>query len=144
MLHHMLVSTILAAAEPVQESFFSRAIGTLNSVSGMLVFLTGVLLFAGACYLIATKQRPAVIASYLVLLPLPILISLCGFLKGIIASLSVVATSANVTLTTADIAAGVGVSLFSIFVAVIISIPTYFVVAWGLLRRTYSAQGLSA
>ena len=94
------------------------------------------MIFVGACYLLATRRRPPVLAAYLMLLPLPVLISLCGFLNGLASSLTVIATSPNVSVTSADIAAATVDSLLSLFVALVVSAPTYFVLTVGLLLRT--------
>ena len=108
----------------------------MNSLSSLLVLVSGLLIFGGACYLVGTKRRPSVLAAYLVLLPLPVLISVGAWTKGLISSLTVIAASPNVTVTTADVAAATAESLLSLFVALLVSAPTYFVLAFGLLLRT--------
>lgn len=109
----------------------------LNSFSSLLTLLLGLMIFIGACYLMATKRRPAVLAAYLVLLPLPLLINLCGWLKGLISSLEAIATLPNVAVTTADLAAATADSLLGLLVALLVSAPSYFVLAVGLLLRTW-------
>ena len=108
----------------------------LNSFSSLLTLLLGLMIFIGACYLMATKRRPAVLAAYLVLLPLPLLINLCGWLKGLISSLEAIATLPNVAVTTVDLAAATADSLLGLLVALLVSAPTYFVLVVGLLLRT--------
>jgi hypothetical protein len=108
---------------------------SLNSVSGLLMVLSGLLIFAGACCLIATKQRAGAIAAYMVLLPLPVAISICGWLKGSISSLVVIAASPNLPLTSADVAGGLASSLLCVFAAVLVSAPSYLLLAIGLLLR---------
>ena len=130
-----LATPVLAQAVPAQVTQLDWMLGTLG-FSSLLVFVSALLIFGGACYLIATRRRPSVLAAYLVLLPLPVLISLCGVLKGNISSLMVIAASPDLTLTTADIAGGLADSLFGLFVALLISAPTYFVLAYGLLAGT--------
>ncbi len=116
----------------------------MNSFSSPLSFLAGVLIFCGACYLLKTKRRPAVLAAYLVLLPLPVLISFCGSLSGQVSSLSVIATTPNLNLTTADVAAAMADMLQGLLVSLLISAPTYFLLAFGLLARTLRSPGDSA
>ena len=116
----------------------------MNSLSSLLSLLAGVLIFCGACYLVKTKRRPAVLAAYLVLLPLPVLISLCGSLSGQVSSLSVIAATPNLNVTTADVAAAVADTLLGLLVALLISAPTYFLLAFGLLIRILRSPGDSA
>ena len=136
MLHQFAVSALLGQALPAQTSILGWILSTM-SFSSLFVILSGLALFAGACYLIATRQRPVVIASYLVLLPLPVLISICGWIKGSISSLMVIAASPDLQLTTPDIAGGLAAGLLEVFIALLISAPTYFVLAYGLLSSTW-------
>ncbi len=116
----------------------------MNSLSSLLVLVSGLLIFSGACYLVGTKRRPSVLAAYLVLLPLPVLISVCAGTRVLISSLTIIAASPNVSVTTADIAAAAADSLLSLFVALLVSAPTYFVLAIGLLLRTLRSPTDSA
>ncbi len=109
---------------------------SLGSVSSLLVLLSAALILVGACYLVATRRPASVLAAYLVLLPLPSIISVCGWMKGSIASLAVIAATPNLTVTSADIAGGLAASLFEVLVAIMLSAPTYFILAFGLLSRT--------
>lgn len=139
MLHQFAMSVVLGQAIPPQTSMLGWMLSATGSFSGLLVLLSGLLLFIGACYLITTKQRPVVFAAYLVLLPLPVLIGVCGWLKGAIVSLTVIAASPELQLTTPDIAGALANSLLHIFVALLVSAPTYFVLAFGLLSQTWDA-----
>lgn len=116
----------------------------MNSYSSLMVIVSGLLIFGGACYVVATRRRPAVLAAYLVLLPLPVLIALCGMMKGLIASLTVIASSPNLPVTTADIASAIANWLLGMFAALLVSAPTYFVLAIGLLVRTLHSPTDSA
>jgi len=102
---------ILAQAIPPGVSNLAWALDALSSISAILAILAGVLIFCGASYLVFAKRRIAVIAAYLVVLPLPVMIALCGWMNGTISSLTVIAASPNLQLTTADIAGGVASSL---------------------------------
>ena len=124
--------------------FIPRSSSIMSSLSSLLAVLSGLLILGGACYLVATKRRPSVLAAYLVLLPLPVLITVCGSMNGLISSLTVIAASPNVTLTTSDIAAAIANSLFGLLVALLISVPPYIVLAVGLLLRTMRSQSDSA
>jgi hypothetical protein len=85
-------------------------------IADIFVFVTGLIIFVGACYLIATKKKPSVIAAYLILLPLPVIISICGTIKGMISSLAVIASVDN--------------------------LPTYFVLAFGLISSSLKSNSL--
>jgi len=136
----MICSSLLAQANAaaVQKSFLSWAMESLGTLSGLTILLAGVSIFAGACFAVAKSRRPAVIASCLVLLPLPLLVGICGALKGQIASLSVLAASpeAVAKLSGADIAGGVAAGLLPLFVALMVTWPSYLVLAAGLIVRT--------
>ena len=109
----------------------------LNSLgwADLLALTAGLLIFAGACRLVMRKSQPAVLAAYLVLLPLPVLISNSGTLKGMISSFTVIAATPDLQVTTADFAGGIAVCLMSLFVAMMISAPSYLLLATGLLFR---------
>ena len=86
-------SLLLGQVIAPDTSFFEWTLAGLASVSSILMLLSALLIFVGACYLVATKRRPAVLGAYLVLLPLPVIISLCGWIKGSINSLIVIAST---------------------------------------------------
>ena len=132
----MSTPTILAQAFQPNTSQLGVILGGLSSFSAILALLSAALIFFGACYLFATKRRPAVLAAYLVLLPLPVIVSISGWISGTIASLSVIAASPDLQITNQDIAGGVAASLISLYAAMLASAPTYVVLAYGLLVRT--------
>ena len=132
----MTSTAVLAQALPPDTSLLGVLIGALSSFSAVLALVTAALIFFGACYLLATKRRPAVLAAYLVLLPLPVIISISGWISGTIASLSVIAASPDLPITNQDIAGGFATSLISLYAAMLASAPSYFVLAYGLLMRT--------
>ena len=133
---HLFPSFLLAQAILPNRTQLEWMLGSLGSVSSLLVLLSAGLILVGACYLVATRRPASVLAAYLVLLPLPSIISVCGWMKGSIASLFVIAATPNLTVTGADIAGGLAASLFELLVAIMLSAPTYFVLTFGLLFRT--------
>ncbi len=122
------------ASPPMSE--LGWILSTQGSMSSLLVLLSAAAIFAGACYLVASQRPASVLAAYLILLPLPCLISICGWIKGSLSSLSVISISPDITLTTADIAGGLAVALAGLLIAFLVSAPTYFLLAYGLLSRT--------
>ena len=138
--HCVGLSFVVGQAISPHTSKLGWMIGALNSVSSLMALVSGLLIFAGACYLIATRRRPAVLAACLVFLPLPSLIALCGCIDGNIRSLNVMASSPDLTVTSADIAGGVANMLVNLLAALLISAPSYFVLAFGLLFRSMNSS----
>ena len=132
----MTTTAVLAQAFPPNTSQLGVILGSLRSHSAILALLSAAIIFFGACYLLATRRRPAVLGAYLVLLPLPVIISITGWISGTISSLSVIAASPDLHLTNQDVAGGFAASLISLYAAMLASAPTYAVLAYGLLART--------
>ena len=66
---------------PVHESYMVWVIRSLG-LFGLLTLLAGAAVFLGACLVVFLARRPAVIASYLVFLLLPLLFGTIGRLRG--------------------------------------------------------------
>ena len=111
----------------------------MGTLSSAIVLISGLLIFGGACYLVATKRRPSVLAAYLVLLPLPVLIAIFGEMKGMVSALTAIASSPDIAVPTEHIAANTAASLVTVLFAMLVSAPTYFLLAFGLLARTLSS-----
>lgn len=130
---------LLAQAQPpVPESFALWVVRCLG-LFGFLALLIGVVIFVGACFVVARARRPAVIASYLVFLVLPLLLATLQVLKGNVASFSVLART-GAELTQSQINSGVAQSLLLPFVALTVTLPSYLVIAVGLFIRTLRAD----
>ena len=108
----------------------------MHSISSLLALAVGVLIFGGACYLVATKRAASVLAAYLVLLPLPVLINVCDWFYGMMLSFHVIASTPNVVVKTEEFAAAMADTLLSLLLALLISAPTYLLLAISLLLRT--------
>src|SRR5262245_30630145 len=76
--------------EPEPQSFLVWVIQCLG-LYGMLAVLAAVLLFFGSWLVVIVARRPAVIASYLVFLILPLLLAVTGALKALVGAFSVIA-----------------------------------------------------
>ena len=129
-------SAVLAQAIPPGTSFGGWVVGVLGTLSSIIVLISGLLIFGGACHLVVTKRRPAVLAAYLVLLPLPVLVAIFGEMKGMVSALTAIASSPEITVPTEHVAGGAAASLIAVLFAMLVSAPTYFVLAFGLLART--------
>lgn len=136
MLNGISASVMLAQAIQPGTPLALAILNWLKSLSSLMVLVAGLMILGGACILVITKRRPAVLAAYLVLLPLPVLFAIFGQLWGMFNSFSVIAASPGISLPTEDIAGGIAGSLVEMLFAMLISAPTYFVLAYGLLIRT--------
>lgn len=126
---------VLAQTGPVGKSFLYWMVEALGPFYSLVIPLAGLVIFMGACLVVAMSRRPAVIAAYLVFLPLPLLIGIYGSIQGFIASYSVIAASV-VTPKPSEVAAGISTGLFTSLVGLMVSFPAYFVLASGLFLRT--------
>jgi len=111
---------------------FCRAVGPSDCV---VVLLAGLAVFAGACFLVAKCRQPSVIASCLIFLPLPLLIALFRALGKQVEGLLTLSAS-SVQPSTAQIAAAVASGLAPLFLALMVTWPSYLVFAVGLVVRT--------
>jgi hypothetical protein len=126
------------AGAPPGEPYLIWMIKSLG-FCGLLSLLTGLAVFVGACVVVVRVRRPAVIASYLVFLLLPSLFAILGGLKGTVASFSVLARS-EVEIKQWQIFAGLSEALLPFLIALVLTLPSYLVIAIGLFRRTLQAQ----
>jgi len=124
---------------PMQsQSFLSWMITSLGPFYALVIPLTGLAVFIGACVVVASSRRPAVVAAFLVFLPLPLMIGLIGTVHGFISSFQIIAT-AGATPKPSDIAAGISTGLFTTLVGLLVTFPSLLVLAFGLFFKTLSA-----
>jgi hypothetical protein len=138
----VLLAQVPAAAAP--KTFFAWARESLGPFHSLAILSAGVAVFVGACLVVAKSRRPAAITSYLILLPLPFMVGLTRALSGQIGSLAVLSLSpeAVAQLSGSDIAGGVAGGLLPLFVALMVTWPSYLLLAVGLIARTtLSKQG---
>lgn len=139
---HTLVWSSLAIQgnpAPAPRSFLMWMIEATDSVTGLFALVFGLAIFIGACWVVAKSRRTSTIASYLVLLPLPTFVGILGFLKGCAASLSVIAVS-DVHPSSSEWAGGFAASAFLMFVCLMVTLPSYLVLAYGLLASTRNSS----
>jgi len=123
------------AGEPVNDSVLGWLARSLGPVYGLLIPLTGIAVFVGGLLVVAFSRRPAVIAAYLVFVPLPLLIALFGTIHGAIHSYLVIAMSVTQPKP-AEIAQGTSTALAASLVGIMATFPAYLVVSIGLFLRT--------
>lgn len=133
-------SYVLAQQMPQELSFGGWRIMALTNLTGIAVLASAVLVFAGALKLVRSQQRPAALAAYLVLLPLPTLIALVGVLPGMSDSFIVIASLSEQTPSQQDYAGGFASALVMVVASLIATAPTYALLAFALITRTWSPR----
>ncbi len=130
------MAAIILLAEGVQrQSYLAWMFQSLGFFYSVVLPGSALLVFLGAVILVAACRRPGVIASYLVFLPLPIMIGALGTVQGMIASYSVIAHS-TMAPKPSEMAQGYSTALFTLLVGILLTFPSYFVLAVGLFART--------
>jgi hypothetical protein len=129
-------SIVLAQAIPPGTSFGASMMHVLGTFSSLMILVSGLLIFGGAAYLVATKRRPSVLAAYLLLLPVPVLIAIFCEMSGMVSALTAIASLPGISVPPDHVAANTAASLATVLFAMLVSAPTYFVLAFGLLART--------
>ncbi|MGO8749972.1 MAG: hypothetical protein ACLQNE_28840 [Thermoguttaceae bacterium] len=131
-------------AAPAGKSFFQWAFETLGTDASLEVLTAGVVVFLGSCFVVAKSRRPSVIASCLILLPLPSMVAVGKTLSRLVGSLAVLSQSsaAVAQLSGPQVAGGVAASLLPLSLALMVTWPSYLVLAVGLIVRTvFSNRG---
>ncbi len=128
------VGRITESGAPHEEPYLMWFLKSFGLV-GLLSLLTGLAVFVGAWVVILMARRPAVIASYLVFLPLPLLFGILGALSSFECTFGVLAR-ADVEIRQSQIFAGLAEALLLPLSALLVTLPSYFVVAIGLFVRT--------
>ena len=133
-----LPDRLAQAGEPEGGSFLVWLVEVLG-LFGLLALLTGVVIFFGACLVVFLARRPAVIASYFAFLLLPLLLAITGALKGLVGAFSLIAR-ADVDLKQSQIFGNITEVLVLPLSALLVTIPSYFVLAIGLFVRMLLAD----
>ena len=104
------------------------------------MLLSAAAVFLGACLVVFLARRPAVIASYMVFLLLPLLLGALGALKSCVSSFSVIAI-ADIQLKQSEIFRGLSEALLLPLESLIVTLPSYLLLAVGLFVRTLRIGG---
>lgn len=119
-------------------AFFAWAVKSLGP-AGLLIPALGFATFVGACVVVARSRRPAVIAAYLLFVPMPWLLAIFRIVSGTATSFSVIAMS-DMTLKPSQIYSGLAETFLVLQVGLMATIPAYLVVAVGLFVCTLRAK----
>jgi hypothetical protein len=133
------IPLIAEHVEPMEQSFLGWVLSSLGPIHSLLIPASGLVVFVGAVFVIALSKRPAVIAAYLVFVPLPFMIGLCASLYGFIHSFHLAATSAAPP-NPGQIAGGISAILFAAFLGLLVTFPGYLVTSLGLFVRTIRSR----
>ena len=133
-------AVVLLAQEPRRVSYLTWMFQSLGFFYSVVLPLSALLVFVGAVIVVVASRRPSVIAAYLVFLPLPVLIGGLGTVQGMIASYSVIANS-SIAPRPDEAAIGYSTALFTLLVGLMLTFPSYFVLAIGLFARTVAWRG---
>ena len=131
-----------AIPDPGGKSFLWWFIERMG-LTGLIVIVLGVAIFIAVCLVVAKNRKTSTLAAYLVLLPLPLFIEALGQLKGIVASLSVLSQS-ETHFTNQEWAGCFAESAVSMFLALLVTLPSYLVLAYGLLAGTRESSTTDA
>jgi hypothetical protein len=126
------------ADEPETQSFASWLIQSLG-LFGFLALLSAVLIFIGACAVVCLARRPAVIAAYVVFLPLPLLLAVMGALQGLVGAFGTVGRS-GIELKQGQTVGLLAEVLVQPLSALMLTLPSYLVIAVALFVRTLLAD----
>jgi hypothetical protein len=120
--------------EPVRQSYLAWMYNALGIKYAALLTLSGLCVFFVVIAAVIFCKRPATLASFLVLLPLPFLIGVFASVEGMIASWSVMATSTT-SPNPSELGLGISTALFSTLVGLVVTFPSYLLMAIGLPLR---------
>jgi hypothetical protein len=138
------VPGVLAQVDEPQDRSFLLWVLQCLGLFGTLAALAGLVIFFGSLIIVFATRRPAVIASYLVFLPLPMLLAVAGALKGLVNVFSV-STMSGIELKQNQITGALAEVLVLPLSALLTIIPSLIVVGLGLFVRTLSAErGIAA
>lgn len=131
---------ILAQAIPGGTSEYQWWGRAVSDFTGLLVAIAGALIFLCAWLLLATRRRNSALAAYLLMVPIPVVICLIGQMSGMLSSLLVIAATPDRSVPQSDLASGFATTMAQLLFAIMVTIPTYVLLAIALLVRTTAEQ----
>jgi hypothetical protein len=128
--------TSLLAQNPSLEgkSLFDLFIDRLGPLYGMGILFSGIGVFVGAWLVVSLSRRPAVIASYLLFVPIPLIIGAFWFLAQLW-DFSAMWSLFNTPPKSSDIFATLEYSLYGPIYGLLFTLPAYFVTSIGLFVK---------
>ncbi len=122
--------------EPVRQSYLVWMISALGWRYSLLLPLAGLSAFAGVLFLVLRGKGPAMVGALILIVPLPFLVGVVGVLDGMLSSFQVIGAS-DLAPKPSAIATAVSMSLFSAWVGLLFSVPSYLAAVFGLITRSF-------
>ena len=120
---------------PIRQSFLMWMFSALGWRYTFLLPLAASFAFVFVLLVVLRGKGPAMTGALLFLVPLPVLVGIVGFVDGLVASFQVISMSQTVPKPS-QWAMGISMSLVSIWVGLLFSVPSYFVALIGLIVRS--------
>ena len=111
---------------------------TLGVSYTLTIAISSMFLLWGACWFVWTQRRPAVIAAYYAFVPIPLMFGVLGTVQGFLQTYEYIAYS-EVQPDPSTIAEGMAVSTATMYIAIIVTMPTLIVLSIGLFVKTIKA-----
>ncbi|MDB5344007.1 MAG: hypothetical protein JWP89_2384 [Schlesneria sp.] len=118
-----------------QESYVGWMIRSMGLV-GLLVLGAGFTCFVLTLFIVIRGQGPFACAALVFIVPIPFWLGLFGTLKGLIASLQVIAMS-DAAIKASEISDGVASSLLNPMLGLVMMAPSYLVATLGSIFRSF-------
>lgn len=126
-------------AEPVQMSYLRFLFQALGFRYSVLLPAVALLAFVLVLVLIIRGKGPALTGALLFLVPLPVLVGVFAAVDGMLSAFQVI-SMANVSPKPSEFAMGISMSLVSVFLSFLLTVPSYILATCGLIARAFSAK----
>jgi hypothetical protein len=130
---------LLAEAEVPERLSYVQWIAEILGSLGLLAIVLGVAVLAGACVVVARSRSPAVVAAYLVFIPLPLILAVFAAAKNTLGAFAVL-SSDDPNWFEPAVAQCLGEGAVFIMCGILATMPAYLVTAIGLFRGTVQAN----
>jgi hypothetical protein len=125
-------------AQPVRMSYLEFLFQSLGYRYALLLPAAAALAFVVVLILLLRGRGPAMVGAMLFVVPLPIFVGILGVVDGMLASFHVVAMS-NTAPKPAEYAQGISMSLVSLWVGLLLAVPSFLLAAIGLIGQALAA-----
>jgi hypothetical protein len=128
---------------PQQQSYLLFIINALGWRYTFLLPLAALVSFALILLLVLRGRGTSLSAGLILLVPLPFLVGIMGFVDGLVASFQVIAMSDTAPKPSA-LATGLSMSFVTIWIGILLTIPGYLLAVIGTIVRTVSGDTINA
>jgi hypothetical protein len=127
---------------PRQQSYLEFMFNALGWRYTMLLPLAALVSFLLILLLILRGRGSFVSTGLILLVPLPFLVGIMGYVDGLVASFQVIAMS-DTAPKPSQLALGLSMSFVTIFVGILLTIPGYILAVVGTLIRSLTADPMN-